>query len=231
MDINQLLSKIPRPVLIVSVLGLALIFIVFQNPLKDECDIKTTLFLNSLRGITGSTTIKGKTQFAQLGFWRDRCREGNSIGACEDYFNGLRTISTSLKVLPEQCLPNFSENNEWLLKVIVQAIQSLAVIAWGEKPPASVSERAGWLTEANLQSFCILKKVYTDLVGAEGMAALKNNTYEQYPDVWADTVTLDLRTAENRPKALKSEINISGTLDKNQIYQRSLFSVRCDLYQ
>ena len=231
MGLDQIVSKIPKPFLVVLVLGISLIFIVFNNPLKDECGIKSQIFLDEMRGITGTLTLKTKTQFAQLGTWRDRCRDGNSIGACEDYFNGLRKMTKGLQVLPEKCLPKFSEENEWFLKVTTQAIVSLALIAWSEKPPSGVTERLGWLTESEVQIFCKLKKTYADLAGDESLAKLKNNVYQMYPDAWPETVSADLRTAESRPMAFKTPANPNGTLEKNQIYERSLFSIRCDLYQ
>ncbi len=231
MSINQIISKIPKPILLILVLGFALIYMVYDNPLKNECDIKTEIFQNEMRGITGSTKLKTKIQFAQIGIWRDRCRDGNSIGSCHDYFYGLRQMVSALKVFPEHCLPKFSENNEWFLKVIRQAIQSLALIAWAEKPPTGVSDRLGWLTEAEVRIFCELKKTYALLAGDELINELKNSVYQEYPDAWSDSVSLDLRTPENRPKAFKTLINTSGSLNKNQIYERSLFSIRCDLYQ
>ena len=231
MSLDQVIAKIPKSVLLILVLGVALIFMVFDNPLKDECDIKTKIFLNEMRGITGSVKIKTKTQFAQINNWRDRCRDGNSIGACKDYFYGLRKMTAALKVFPEQCLPKFSDNNEWFLKVTAQAVLTLTMIAWSEKPPSGVADRMGWLTEAEVRTFCILKKTYASLAGDESLNDLKNSVYEQYPDAWPDTVNLDLRTPENRPKAFKTLKNTAGSLDRNQIYERSLFSIRCDLYQ
>ena len=231
MSLDQIISKIPKPVLVILVLGISLLVIVFDNPLKDECGIKTEIFLNEMRGITGSAKVKTKTQFAQLGNWRDRCRDGNSAGACKDYFSGLRKMTTALQVFPEKCLPKFSEDNEWFLKASAQAVVTLALIAWAEKPPSGVGERMGWLTESEIRIFCKLKKTHADLLDEESLAELKNNVYQLYPDVWPETVSIDLRTAESRPMAFKTPKNPSGTLDKNQIYERSLFSIRCDLYQ
>ena len=140
-------------------------------------------------------------------------------------------MTTALQVFPEKCLQKFSEENEWFLKVTTQAVVSLALIAWAEKPPSGVAERMGWLTESEVRIFCKLKKTFADLAGDESLVGLKNSVYQQYPDAWPEAVSSDLRTSENRPMAFKTPVNPNGTLDKNQIYERSLFSVRCDLYQ
>lgn len=231
MSLNQIVSKIPKPVLVIGVLTLALVAIVFNNPLKDECEVKTTNFLKEVRGIITSVRAKDKTQFAQLGFWMDRCKQGNSQGACEDYFSGLRKLTTALTVFPEKCQSRYSEENENFISYLINGIQVMSLVAWGERPPNGVADRAGWLTEADLKTFCRLKKTFYSLAKEEDFTAVKNKVYLQYPDAWPETVLEKSRDPENRPMALKTAANPTGTLDVKQIYERSLFSIRCDLYE
>lgn len=231
MSLDQIISKIPKPVLVVGVLTIALVVIVFSNPLKDECEVKTTNFLKEVRGIVTSVRAKDKTQFAQLGFWMDRCKQGNSQGACEDYFSGLRKLTTALTIFPEKCQLTYSEENENFLRYLIDGLQVMSLVAWGEKPPAGVADRAGWLTEVDLKTFCRLKKTFFNLASEEDFTAVKNKIYLQYPDAWAETVPEKSRDPENRPLALKTQSNPSGTMNVKQVYERSLFSIRCDLYE
>lgn len=233
MNLAQVIAQIPKPALVFGVLAIALTLMVLQNPLRDECEIKTEIFLKSMRGIAASGKIKTKTQFAQLGFWRDRCRDGNSTGACEDYFIGLKKMSFALKALPTKCYAKFSEdeNNAWFVQSITQAIRTYALLAWAEKPPVGPGERMGWLTENELTTFCSLKKTLIEVEGEEKFASFRQNIYAQYPEAWLDTVGEDLKSPENRPLALKTAANPQGTLSKNEVFERSLFSIRCDLYQ
>ena len=231
MSLDQVIAKIPRPALVVGVLVTALVVMIYNNPLKDECEIKSELFLKDMRGIVSATKIKSKTQFPQIGFWKDRCREGNSIGACEDYFIGLRKMSNSLKIFPEKCHAKFAEDNEWFQKVLAQGLQTFAMVAWADKPPSGAGERLGWLTEADLKTFCTLKKNLESVAAEGSVDQLKENVFKEYPDVWPEKISEDAKVPENRPKALKTALNPQGTLDRNGIYERSLFSVRCDLYQ
>lgn len=231
MSLNQLIAKTPKPLLVIGVLALALALIVLSNPLKDECEIKTTLFLREVRGIITSVRNKDKTQFAQIQFWMSKCKEGNSQSACEDYLNGLKKFTSALAIFPEQCQPKLFEDNASFLKTMTDAIEVMALVAWGDKPPGGISDRSGWLTEPNLKSFCALKKTFSFLTSDEDLIALKYKIYSAYPDAWPENVTEDLRDPENRPLAFKNSANPSGKMDEKQIYERSLFSIRCDLYQ
>ncbi|OFZ31902.1 MAG: hypothetical protein A2622_11830 [Bdellovibrionales bacterium RIFCSPHIGHO2_01_FULL_40_29] len=231
MNLNQIVARIPKFGLVLGVLILALIFIVVYNPLKDECEVKTAIFLKDMRGITSATRIKGKIQYPQIQFWKDRCREGNSIGACEDYFVGLRKLTKALKVYPEQCQVKFAEENPWFQKNIIEGIMVMALVAWGQEPPAGISERAGWLTESDVKTFCFLKRSIVNLIGEEQLLALRESVYLQYPQAWPESVEWDKQDPLSRPMAYKTPSNPSGTLEKNEIFERSLFSMRCDLFQ
>ncbi len=232
MTLDQLISKIPKPVLVFGVLSVALLIILFNNPLKDECEVKTNIFLKEMRGIITSVRVKKtKTQFAQITFWKDKCKDGNTAGTCDDYFKGLAKLTTALSTLPEKCQIRFAEENESFVKTIYEAVQIMALAAWGEKPPPSSAERFGWLAEIDLKTFCKLKNVLMLLTTEEDFDSLKEKIFMQYPDEWPEKVTEDLRLPEERPKAYKTLLNPKAPLDKKKIYERSLFSVRCDLYQ
>lgn len=231
MSLDQVISKIPRPLLVGGVLVAAVIVIVLNNPLKDDCEVKSTRFLSEVKGIITSVRTKDKTQFAQLPFWQERCKSGNSMGACEDYFVGLRKLTTAWTILPEKCQEKFNEENEGFIKHIIEGIEVMSLVAWGEKPPAGISERAGWLTEPDLRTFCRLKKTFLFLAGDEKLPGIKNLVYTQYPDAWPEKLEEKLRDPEHRPLAFKTAENTTGSMDEKQIYERSLFSIRCDLYE
>ena len=232
MGLDQIISKVPKPLLVFGVLSLALLFILLKNPLKYECEVKTGIFLKEMRGIINSVRVKKtKVQFAKLGFWKDKCKEGNTASICDDYFKGLAKLTTALSTVPDKCQITFAEENESFLESINEGLEIMALAAWGEKPPASPTERFGWLGERDLRTFCKLKNTSKLLLAEEDFEALKVKVYKQYPDEWPEKVTEDLRLPEDRPKAYKTVSNPKAPLDKNKVYERSLFSIRCDLYQ
>ena len=112
----------------------------------------------------------------------------------------------------------------------------MALVAWGEKPPAGPAERMGWLTEPDIRSFCHLKKSYTTIAGEESYQLVRDEVYREYPDQWAESslpnaeAEADNRLPENRPKAMKTALNPKGKFTSREVFERSLFSIRCDLY-
>jgi hypothetical protein len=230
-SLDDIVQKIPRPILVIGVLVTALGLIISQNPLQDGCDVQLTNFSRVVRGIlTGYKTQKKLTQFAQIENFKSLCREGNSQGACENYYLALKKMTDGLKMIDDKCIPKLVENYENMNVVISNAIQIMALNAWGEKPPASVSERMGWLAESQIFTFCRLKAQFVRLSSEEDYKKLRAKTYAEFPDAWPESVSLSQRAELPRPTALRSATNTKGSLVEEEVFKRSLFSLRCDLY-
>lgn len=234
---NQILAKIPVPILVVGTLVIALIAIVIYRPLEDECAVQGKVFDRNTKGLLFPfKTASKKIQFAKIPQLRDVCREGNSIGACAQYLESWYKVSNELRLMNDHCKVKYSEENEGFLGQVSSALQVISLAAWGEKPPAGPAERAGWLTETDIKTFCQIKNLYSLLAGEEGLVAIRNAVYSQYPDEWPEKLRpqegaeADLRKPEDRPRAMKSAANPNGQFDSRQIFERSLFSMRCNLY-
>ena len=188
-------------------------------------------FGRTTRGIlAGYKTKKNLTQLAQIENFKNLCREGNSQGSCENYYGALKKVTDGLIAVDDKCVSKLIENYENLSKVVSNAIQIMALNAWGEKPPVGVTERLGWLAEADVYTFCRLRAQLIRISTDEEYKALRARTYAEFPDVWPESVTLTQRSELPRPTALKSESNKMGTLSSDDVFKRSLFSLRCDLY-
>ncbi|MEK6627614.1 MAG: hypothetical protein AABY53_03225 [Bdellovibrionota bacterium] len=255
-DLNQIIQKIPKPVLIVGVLVIAIVFFVYNDPLRDECEVQISIFEKKTAGLLSSIRNKNKkTQFPKIEFWKNRCRAGNSIGSCSDYFEGLRFITKELREVKDSCQINYSVQNEKFLNQITQALQIMSLVAWGEKPPAGMAERIGWLNETHIRTFCYLKKTFILIGSEESFLVLRDKVYKEFPGEWSekfdfnklvqsstadnkaesddddeDGVDVAKLVAENRPRAYKTNLNPTGKLKNEEIYERSIFSIRCDLY-
>ncbi|MBY0555523.1 hypothetical protein K2P97_13410 [bacterium] len=245
MDLNALLQKIPKPVLVVGILVIAIILFVLNDPLKDECEVQTSIFEKKTEGILSAMKKNRKIQYAQINYWRDRCRNGNSIGSCDDYFEGLRVVASNLRDVKDNCQIKYGEQNANFTQQITQGLQIMSLVAWGEAPPPGIAERIGWLTESHIRTFCYLKKTFILLAGDESYIALRSKVYREYPGEWSEEdkkkIAEKEATAasgdesrrfldENRPRALKSVSNPSGKLTQDEVFERSIFSIRCDMY-
>lgn len=253
MDINQLVQKIPKPLLVIVVLVLSIVLFVYNDPLRDECEVQTSIFEKKTQGLLTAVRKSGKVQYPLINYWRDRCKVGNSIGSCDDYFEGLRTVTKELREVKDSCQIKYFEQNENLLEQILQALQIMALVAWGEKPPPGIAERTGWLNEAQVRTFCYLKKTFILTGGEESFLLLREKVYREFPGDWPENfdinklvesnsdksrkdnvvdvdVDVEKLVAENRPRAYRTVANPSGKLTNGEIFERSIFSIRCDLY-
>lgn len=231
MDINQLIQKAPKPLLVIIVLCAAIALFVYNDPLKNECEVQASVFDKRTSGLLTKTMIGNKTQFAQIkNYLSVRCKEGNSMGACYEYLEALRVVVRELRSMSDKCQIEYGVNHENFLPQISNALQIIALVAWGEKPPAGLKERLGWLEPAQIKTFCYLKQFFIQMAGDENYLALRNKVYREFPDAWAENTSIEDRTPENRPRAMKSESNPSGKLTEGDIYQRSIFSMNCNSY-
>ncbi|MGZ3690516.1 MAG: hypothetical protein ACXVAX_03370, partial [Pseudobdellovibrio sp.] len=110
------------------------------------------------------------------------------------------------------------------------SLQIMALVAWGEKPPAGPGDRLGWLTVAHMQTFCALKRSFVLIATEENFENLKQKVFHEYPDNWPESTPIEKRLPDNRPRALKSPNNMTGSLTANEVFQRSIFSIKCDIY-
>lgn len=238
---NQLekILLIPKPILVFFALCTSIFFIVLLNPMKNECDVKIDFFNKQIAGILKSKKIKIQnksdnnivTQFPQLSIWKERCLQGNNSGACEDYLNALKKIGQDFLEVPEKCQIKYAEDSTQFLKTINDGVLVLSLLAWGDKPPSSNLERIGWLSETDLRTFCKLKKISILISSEEEFQSFSDYVYTKYPDNWPDNIDEAQRDPSNRPLAMKSNNNPIGRFDKKQIYDRSLFSLKCNLFE
>lgn len=237
-ELDDIIAKIPKPVLVGTVLILALAFIVSQNPMSDGCEVEVENFTQQVRGILiGYKTSKQKIQFAQLGFMKDQCVQGNSQGSCEDYFKALKKVADALTVISPKCNPKLieayptEEGKVGIVGNLATGIKIMALAAWGDHAPESISQRLGWLNESDIYGFCRMKNKLVQMTSDEEFQGLRMSVYNEFPDAWPESIPLEKRSEVPRPRAFKSASNPSGKLLEKDIYPRSLFSLRCDLYQ
>ena len=231
-QIDDLIQKIPRPVFVVVVLVIALAVIVSQNPLSDGCGVEIANFDKNVRGtLVGYRTASKKIQYAQIDNLRDICKDGNSQGSCEDYFKGIRKIADAMRNTPEKCYPQLSQEYVKLIPALQQGIKIMALTAWGIKPPENLAQRLGWLTESDIYGFCRAKNLLIKTLGPEAFKNYRMSIYQEFPNEWPEKMSLEKRSEANRPRALRYTGNPSGALDEKDIYEKSIFSLRCDLYQ
>jgi hypothetical protein len=244
--LNEVVSKIPKPILVIGVMIIALGVIIKMRPLKDGCDVEVSNFTEDVRGylLRSPRTKTKKMVLPQVGETKKFCKEGNSPGACENYFAALKKVEEAFLRLDNKCLVQLVENENFVTEgapeetasiikfQLKEAVKILALLAWGEKPPAGLAERAGWLSRSEIYTFCRLKTTLLDIIGDEEYKVFRTKVLREFPDAWPEKLQNQINSEEvERPTVLKWSGNPSGTMDEKEVLQRSLFSLRCDQYQ
>lgn len=229
--LDDAIAKMPRSLLVFLVLAGALAFIVSQNPLSDGCEVEITNFGREARGIITAYKTKKGRQFATLFYALDQCKEGNNQGSCEDYFKALKRVADATRVVSPKCYPKLKLEYENLTQILATGVKVMALVAWGDKPPEGIGQRLGTLTEGDVYGFCRSKNGLVQLTSLEEYKSLRASVYREFPDRWPENLPLEKRAEIPRPRALQSVSNPTGTLKESDVYERSLFSLRCDLYQ
>lgn len=191
---------------------------------------------------------------------RQSCEHGNSVGSCYEFFDIMKKLSSGIKrvssecyssvggisiekyyekpvcpsgIPPEECNLQTHRNNVTstrfestnLKGVIADAIQIMVMKAWGEVPPEPGPFRLGWFQETEIAVYCHLKDVYTLIAGDMAWEQLRKTTYQQLPG----------QRSADAPAVLEGELmhvpRATDSMTELDIFQRSLFSVRCDMYR
>lgn len=231
MTLMDQINRIPKPILFIVIMAIGLAVIIQQNPLQDGCEHDAKNFARDIRGILRPFETKKKGfQIPLIGPQKEACRDGNSPGSCENYFQSLKKISEAIHRVRPECVKKVSEDTTNLIQETRSGLKTLALIAWGARPPVDSTRRLGWLSQSEIYTFCRLKTLLQDQLLPEEYSAFRDGVFEEFPDVLPAEITAEKLIEIDRPRALKSGSNPQGSLSEDEVFQRSLFSIRCDLY-
>jgi hypothetical protein len=201
-----MLEKIPRPFLVFLVLAIGVLLFFFIREPHTVCQSQLEVLKESQAGAlfpgkAGSALGGRAPRYQRL---LEDCRQGNGPGACFEYFTLLRNLIRDLNGSPRECLGPFGEANE-IKRALFEGAQVMVLIAWGEKPPEEGVHRFSWLEASDISLFCSLKEMIGRIYGENGWEQFRLKTQTKMPGV----------------KSLSPE----------QIWVRSLFSVRCEQFR
>ncbi len=218
-----MLDRIPRPLLVFAVLlgGVALLF-VLRKP-HSVCVNQLELFKEAQAGQIYPRKVKASQRPALFPRFMDNCKIGNSPGACFELFQAVRKLLRDLNGTPQECLAPFGEEAE-IKSALVRSTELLVRLAWGAQPPEPGSmAKFGWLETLDLSLYCQLKAMYMRVYGQEAWEQFRMATQAKLPgeaEVTEDGVCTNCETMKKAPAVFSAE----------EIWVRSLFSLRCDQY-
>lgn len=201
---DRLLSSLSKPILVGLLLVGGLIFIVFLQPPHSICDTQIELFRQRLEGQLFSKTEKNVERKARFAGLLERCKTSNTPGGCFELFHLFRLVYQELLKIPRDCSDQVSQINE-VSFVVLQVPELLSRIAWGEEPPNSYLEKYGWLENSDMALFCDFKRLIVTYYGAQKWNEIQEKMFATLPK--------------------------ANTMDRQKIWDRMLFSSRCEQWQ
>lgn len=223
MDAEQFLQTLPRPVLVIGAIVIGVVLIMLFSPPHTICDTQTEQVKENLVGLTQPFKIKKQTMPAKMNKALENCYQGSTPGACYDYFQILRTLARFVMSATSECRPEVLSISD-VKNSLEEGATNMALLAWGDKPPApGAFGRFGPLQDSELALFCYVKSAIIAGSSEEAWHSLRKKVFEKFPgeevDLPKDPKEI-LKKARPAPKVM-SELDI---------WNRSLFSVRCENY-
>ena len=192
------------------------IFLFIFNPPHTICDTQVDTIKENLVGPLFPMVVKKSTLQPTVKVAQETCKTGHSAGACYEYFSILKMVAKQIDNASPECRAQIIDVSE-VSKVLKDGVEIMALAAWGAKPPESPALRFGWMQESELAVFCYIKDVYEKALGEEAWATLRLNVNKKLPG--ERPANSDL--GADPPKARES-------LSDNDIWAKSIFSVRCE---
>lgn len=200
--LDDLVQSIPRPILVIGILFGAVVLLLLFNPPHTICDTQSEDFQKRQTGFLyirpNAKRPKSISIFAEQ---FENCRNpGDSPGACYTLFSGVRQVMSDVKAVDRSCQKIVGDLPE-TRKALFGVAELMAKLAWGRKPPTDSIERRGWLDNTDVKMFCDLQSFIKLVYGEPSFEAFRERVMGDLPD--------------------------AKTLDRKNLWERSLFSETC----
>lgn len=211
---EQFLNQYPKPLIAVVIIAIAAVVIYYAQPPRTICDSEHDSFQQGLVGDLYPEKIdkkKGK-QPGRIRQAREMCKLGNNSGACFDYFNILRRISSGVLQQTSECYDVILEA-EGVKGALKEGLILMTNLAWGESKERGPK---GWMSPSDLATFCKLKEILNRSLPEEEWNELTSGLLNS------------LVSSRNEQEASSSEA--PKTLTAEQAYPKSLLALNCSSY-
>lgn len=211
-------------IIALGIILLVVLFILFSQPQRDECDIhienfrkvlKADLYVQNLKTTQLPPRIKGAVS---------NCRNGNNSGACLDVHEIMIRFFDSLNRVPQSCFYKF-ENDSNVTGALITVMKLYIAIAWGEGPPERLSQVGAetWLEYQDYALYCRTKKSFIQLFGQEKFSQIEAGLVSDLPGEFPILKDNKCLNCEHR----KSALQVMGF---SEVKKRSLLGINCSRF-
>jgi len=220
--VEQFLQTLPRPVLVLGVIIIGIFTFMIISPPHTICDTIKEQVVASLVGVTKPLKVKKQTHPPRINQALDKCYIGRSSGACYDYFLILKGLAKHVISSASECRANIYGITDIKTRM-VEGIENLVVLAWGDQPPEDMNSKFGQLQDSDVALFCYLKSAFILGTNENEWHLLRKKISKKIPGEKA--------ILPDDPKAgLVAPRPATEVLSELDIWNKSLFSVRCENY-
>jgi hypothetical protein len=201
--VDKLFAIFPKNVLAFLLIAGGILFIVLSQPPHSVCDSQMEVVnRNQLHFLFKDPKSKAikTTKYETL---RDHCKLTNNPGGCYELFQELKTMVYDLRTLSSECSAAISGTSEYK-RALWDSAEMMVRLAWGEKPPSSYSSKLGWLEVADVSLFCRMRELLVAFYGDSAWESFRERLMKDLPG--------------------------ARELNRNQVWELSLFSENCARY-
>ena len=181
--LDQLIGRIPKPLLVFLILAAGTAFVIFSEPPISVCDVQTSAFKEAQdkflfsQSKTKNSQLAKETQYDRL---FDYCQQNNSPGGCLEFFRKLKLMTFDVERVSLECKTKLSQIKAYK-SAVWDSLELLVRLAWGAKPPETYHEKLGWLSPADLNVFCRLKDQATQVFSDQSYAKFQERMLQSLP--------------------------------------------------
>jgi hypothetical protein len=195
----------------------------FSNPPYTKCQTQIEILTKNLEGEIFAKQGKRLLFSPKLNRYVERCKLGNSPGACFEMFASVRKFMREVRNFDHECYADLASVGE-IKSAMSQTMALMVQVAWGESPPPGPDRRFRWFEPADLVLFCDLRDSYRNIYGEEEFLNFQNQIYGTLPGEEPVFEEGKCVNCQYRKGALK-------LLPPTEIWRRSLFSTPCSAYR
>lgn len=219
---ENFINSLPKPLLAAIVIIVGIVAFMLITPPHTVCDTQEAAMRERQIGNIFPSKVKKNVIPPRISRSKEACQLGNSAGSCYEYFMDVKKVADDVAKASTECTQQLYEVAE-VSKALNDGIELMVRLAWGLKPPEPTLDRFGWLQESEIAAFCRLKNVYLRARGEEAWVALRHKIATKLPGEEVPAPTDPSQVGLEPRKA-------SELLPEQEIWNRSLFSVRCEAF-
>ncbi len=176
----QWLLSLPKNIFVILVLGVAIIFIVVQDPPHTVCRTQIENFRSQQKGIIyKNPNIKTRSK-PLITVMIGNCKKYNSPGSCYGLFSRVKALIHSFKVVSVDCRNSFASLSK-VRQTLFEVYSLMIRIAWGEVPPTEYQDQKNWLSDVDISLFCLIKERILFFYEKPALMNLEKKIFKRLP--------------------------------------------------